>query len=486
MKAVTAVAVMVVYGATVALAAVRPPHGTIRWWGMTLPVWGALALLGVLPLLVALVDVSATEPVPVRLQLRRRLPTILWRCAGGAAGVAFAWLSNVPTAKNPYPVGFPVPVAIGLAVLFVLRAAPSMTTDVATTTPRSLLRADRVSALTLAVNYSVTGPRRWCLEGVVLLPIVLLYTWTDHAGAGVTGPATWATVISGALVLTVVHGVTTTAWGRYAATRVILAATGRLPWRTMAFLEDAHARGVLRQSGGVYQFRHARLQEHLLAEAPPEPDHRLLIRPRPRAARLLRRWPATLPAGAVLLLGGSYAVQSVGQIPRPAGPYAAPPPACSLLDTRTVTSALHGPLVRDREAQHMGGLYEPWPEQDDTWCSWHSEANTSKLALATDTETPTPDKSGAQRAKDVFAQLTSPETPAHVDPAATPCDWNHEYVMPGSAEATARVVLICRNVLFEIDYDAPAGEGSNSTELARRLLHLAVRKALRPDANAPS
>ncbi|MGY5126896.1 hypothetical protein [Streptomyces nigrescens] len=39
--------------------------------------------------------------------------------------------------------------------------------------------------------------------------------------------------------------------------------TGRLPWTVSAFLRDAHRRGVLRQAGAVYQFRHARLQEHL-------------------------------------------------------------------------------------------------------------------------------------------------------------------------------------------------------------------------------
>ncbi|UQI45289.1 NACHT domain-containing protein [Streptomyces sp. HU2014] len=56
-----------------------------------------------------------------------------------------------------------------------------------------------------------------------------------------------------------------TAWGRYMTARAWLAATGRLPWRLMGFLAEAHARGVLRQVGAVYQFRHARLQERLAA-----------------------------------------------------------------------------------------------------------------------------------------------------------------------------------------------------------------------------
>ena len=44
--------------------------------------------------------------------------------------------------------------------------------------------------------------------------------------------------------------------------------TGRLPWRVQAFLTDAYQRGVLRQTGAVYQFRHARLQDRLSAGPP--------------------------------------------------------------------------------------------------------------------------------------------------------------------------------------------------------------------------
>ncbi|MFD7904973.1 NACHT domain-containing protein [Kitasatospora sp. NPDC059747] len=52
--------------------------------------------------------------------------------------------------------------------------------------------------------------------------------------------------------------------GRYLLARTVLVVRGRLPWRLTAFLEDAHRRGVLRQAGSVYQFRHARLRERLV------------------------------------------------------------------------------------------------------------------------------------------------------------------------------------------------------------------------------
>ena len=57
------------------------------------------------------------------------------------------------------------------------------------------------------------------------------------------------------------------AWGALGPTIVWLAARGRVPWNLVTFLDDAHHRGVLRQVGAVYQFRHARLQERLA-----EPD----------------------------------------------------------------------------------------------------------------------------------------------------------------------------------------------------------------------
>jgi hypothetical protein len=54
------------------------------------------------------------------------------------------------------------------------------------------------------------------------------------------------------------------AYGRFALGRWWLAAGHHLPWRLMTFLADAHEhRGVLRQTGSVYEFRHADLQHRL-------------------------------------------------------------------------------------------------------------------------------------------------------------------------------------------------------------------------------
>ncbi len=49
---------------------------------------------------------------------------------------------------------------------------------------------------------------------------------------------------------------------------LILAVSGNGRVRFMRVLEDAHNRHILRQTGAVYQFRHAELQERLSKIAP--------------------------------------------------------------------------------------------------------------------------------------------------------------------------------------------------------------------------
>jgi hypothetical protein len=58
-------------------------------------------------------------------------------------------------------------------------------------------------------------------------------------------------------------GVLSKPWGAFVFSRTWLALRGHLPRRLMRFLQDARQRGVLRQAGGVYQYRHAWLQDYL-------------------------------------------------------------------------------------------------------------------------------------------------------------------------------------------------------------------------------
>ncbi|SOD67364.1 WD domain-containing protein, G-beta repeat-containing protein [Streptomyces zhaozhouensis] len=94
------------------------------------------------------------------------------------------------------------------------------------------------------------------------------------------------------------------AWTRFALLRLVAGARGQLPWRLMRFLADAHRRGVLRQSGGQYQFRHIRLQESLVERpsgaAPP--SGAFTVRPRRRVPGSARLAAGAASVALVVLL----------------------------------------------------------------------------------------------------------------------------------------------------------------------------------------
>ncbi|MFI7081954.1 NACHT domain-containing protein [Micromonospora sp. NPDC049903] len=56
------------------------------------------------------------------------------------------------------------------------------------------------------------------------------------------------------------------AYETYAEARLGSWLAGWGPWNMLGFLGDAHARGVLRQSGAAYEFRHVRLLKHLVLQ----------------------------------------------------------------------------------------------------------------------------------------------------------------------------------------------------------------------------
>ncbi len=103
---------------------------------------------------------------------------------------------------------------------------------------------------------------------------VFVAAFTGVIAAALLGPAgfdvVWTPVTGLALGLVggigggMAYVLSLTAWGQWVVfARVWLPLTGRLPWALPAFLRDAYRRGVLRRAGAVYQFRHARLQDHL-------------------------------------------------------------------------------------------------------------------------------------------------------------------------------------------------------------------------------
>jgi len=148
------------------------------------------------------------------------------------------------------------------------------------------------SALVGAIAGGVLGGRAYGRVGGCLFALAgavvsgLAFEPTDTEAHAILGPAYGVTF--GLAVGCV--GLLSRAWGFYAVSRIWLALRGDQPWRLMRFLEDAHRRGVLRQSGAMYQFRHARVQDHL---AHADPTDNLA---RPSRERSRPQCPPTPPS----------------------------------------------------------------------------------------------------------------------------------------------------------------------------------------------
>ncbi|MFJ2263907.1 NACHT domain-containing protein [Streptomyces sp. NPDC087844] len=138
--------------------------------------------------------------------------------------------------------------AIGGCASGVYRALNTPSDTMRAAGPLSTLRTDRDATLARsAIAALLTG-------GVCL---ALISAMPPGGTLGTMHTEVWVQFGTSALALS--------AWGRLGPARIWLALTGRAPWRLMTFLEEAHRRGVLRQSGARYEFCHLRLQQSLAA-----------------------------------------------------------------------------------------------------------------------------------------------------------------------------------------------------------------------------
>jgi hypothetical protein len=117
----------------------------------------------------------------------------------------------------------------------------------------STLRADRTLVLLLAVPFCIVVP--------VFFGAAFAAGTREFISFGLYGLGIGLTIW---LAIALSH-----AWPQYLISTAWLAARGKLPWRLAAFLSEAHELQILRQRGGAYQFRHARLQDYLAGAVPP-------------------------------------------------------------------------------------------------------------------------------------------------------------------------------------------------------------------------
>ena len=107
--------------------------------------------------------------------------------------------------------------------------------------------------------------RSWVAARGLRSALVILTFWLWSGAVLAAAYGLYLIIVN---LVRVIFGDTVGASDRYIAARIYLFACRRSPWRVVSFLEDARRRGVLRQVGAVYQFRHIRLQERLASNHP--------------------------------------------------------------------------------------------------------------------------------------------------------------------------------------------------------------------------
>ncbi len=175
-----------------------------------------------------------------------------WASMAGAlaAGVGAGLAVGLPYGR---PDGLDYGLAAGVAGLLAVGVAAGLTglppdPSAAALSPWAAMRRDRGTAMVIGLLTGIGA-------GVVF---AVGYSIPVGIGVGLATGLTFGLIVS----------TPQSAWPLYLLARVSGALRGKLPPPLKEFLIDAHARGVLRQAGTVYQFRHSDLQ------------HRLSTRPR--------------------------------------------------------------------------------------------------------------------------------------------------------------------------------------------------------------
>ncbi|MDY0813076.1 NACHT domain-containing protein [Kitasatospora purpeofusca] len=262
---------------------------------------------------------------------------LLLAAAGTAAALRWHWLT-------PWILSAVGAVVTGATVMGALHSARRPADPAAAADPPALVRADRGAAFVTGVLTALSGhDRQAAVRTVLKVPPLLLVCWAMSGGGGSVDLRDLVRTLAGTVLAAAVYGVAVSAWGRYTVARCWLAVTGKLPFRLMPFLQEAHRHGLLRRSGGSYRFRHIELRNRL---AGPRPTP--AARPAGRRRGLLGRvWAASRSAPAAAATAGLLFVVQIGTMNAlgAPGPYLALPDACALLSAEVLKPVMTAPVV---------------------------------------------------------------------------------------------------------------------------------------------
>ncbi|MEU8651428.1 NACHT domain-containing protein [Streptomyces sp. NPDC048737] len=354
------------------------------------------------------------------------------------------------------------------------------------TSPSALLRTDRRATIGFGwLAYSRDGDGFQPYEALALFAPALLLIWQTRGGQDVLWFDNWARTLALAYLGCVLGSAAGSAWAGFALARGYVAVKGDLPRRLMAFLDDAHRRGVLRQSGGVYRFRHVELRDRLAAHATAD-----LVRAQPVARaggtgrmRRLARTATALVVVMLLAVGGSVACGPWVMAALP-GPRTAVPAACDLLAPDLPRITVDGRFRAPERQTCLAGEQSPFAP--DVQVRVSSVLHTRKDAL-----------SGSQRAMIGFGQQVARVKGDHIGAQeALPAreaglgDQSLRMVWrltkpPSSMEVapySAAFVVRVDNVLLAVTYSEEFAVRDRTVEIARILIRDALRRAGLSDA----
>jgi hypothetical protein len=257
---------------------------------------------------------ARTRRVPQRLRLRpTRLPEPMQAFRGLGAEIATGLTAGIVFSLASWLIyGFADGFSEEVASNFVYALAPAIANELPTTGMGIHVAAGLVLGLAVGISYAVvnlivhllTGPNdqdsavsTWELlasdravtlfrAGMIGFTVFLVNLIWVRNGYGEASLFDRQGVLYGLLygLFALLTRLLVSSWGgRWLIfARLWLPLTGQLPWRLHRFLDDAYNRGVLRQAGAVYQFRHAHLRDYLANQYVPEQRSRCRFRGRSR------------------------------------------------------------------------------------------------------------------------------------------------------------------------------------------------------------
>jgi len=196
------------------------------------------------------------------LDIRLEIIPLLTRLCLAAAVTGLLLPAALASSDIPVSAGHVGLTAAGVVLWSLAHKARCLCSDISgveVASPQASLRADRIAGIV------VTAVQAVALSGLTTLLVGI--------DLGI------AFLVAAAVVITLRHTLGSNRRGRfasegYARARLVRWLRRQAPWRLMAFLADAQQRGVLRQDGAGYRFRHLRLLEHL---AGPEEEDGFLV-----------------------------------------------------------------------------------------------------------------------------------------------------------------------------------------------------------------